>query len=143
MSSDRVLLVDDEEDFLETLAERMRSRGLSVETATSGAAALVLAEEHTFDAVILDLAMPGMSGLETLERLLVIRPGIQVMVLSGRATISDAVEATRLGAIDVLEKPAPIDDLLEHIRAARKRRLEEQERRSQEEINKILLTRGW
>jgi DNA-binding NtrC family response regulator len=143
MSPDRVLLVDDEEDFVETLAERMRARGLEVETAANGSVALRLAEDQMFDAVILDLAMPGMSGLETLQRLLELRPGIQVMLLSGRATIADAVEATRLGAVDVLEKPAPLDELLEHIRTARKRRLKEQERRSQEEIERIMLTRGW
>lgn len=143
MSPDRVLLVDDEEDFVETLAERMRARGLEVETAANGSVALRLAEDQVFDAVILDLAMPGLSGLETLQRLLELRPGIQVMLLSGRATIADAVEATRLGAVDVLEKPAPLDDLLEHIRAARRRRLEEQERRSQEEIERIMLTKGW
>jgi DNA-binding NtrC family response regulator len=121
----------------------MRARGLEVETAANGSVALRLAEDQMFDAVILDLAMPGMSGLETLQRLLELRPGIQVMLLSGRATIADAVEATRLGAVDVLEKPAPLDELLEHIRTARKRRLEEQERRSQEEIERIMLTRGW
>jgi DNA-binding NtrC family response regulator len=143
MSPDRVLLVDDEEDFVETLAERMRARGLAVETAANGSVALRIAEEQVFDAVILDLAMPGMSGLETLQRLLELRPGIQVMLLSGRATIADAVEATRLGAVDVLEKPAPLDELLEHIRAARRRRLEEQERRSRDEIERIMLTKGW
>lgn len=143
MSPDRVLLVDDEVDFVETLAERMRARGLEVETATSGLEAVERVRERTFDAIVLDLAMPGMDGLETLAELREIRPTAQVMVLSGKATVSKAVEATRLGAIDVLEKPAELDELLERIRAARAARIQAEDQRSLAEIEDILATKGW
>ena len=69
MVEGRVLLVDDEEEFVELLAERMRTRGLTVRTAFSGAAALEMAAQETFDAVVLDMVMPGMDGMETLRRL--------------------------------------------------------------------------
>ena len=87
MATDRVLLVDDEVSFLEALAERMRMRGLEVTCASSGKAALNAVEEQTFDAVVLDLAMPGLDGIETLRRLRHQQPELQVMILSGRATV--------------------------------------------------------
>ena len=77
MKPDRVLLVDDEASFLEILAERMRARGLDVTCATSGTEAIRLAQEETYDAVVLDLAMPGLDGLETLRRLRVMQPDWQ------------------------------------------------------------------
>ncbi len=143
MRPDRVLLVDDEETFLEILAERLRSRGLDVTCVTSGEEALEVAEGSPFDAVVLDLAMPGLDGIETLRRLRAAEPDIQVMILSGRATIDTAVEAMRLGAIDILEKPAEVEALVERIRQARAKRLAEQDQTTQEQIEDILRTRGW
>lgn len=143
MTPDRVLLVDDEESFLEVLAERMRSRGLDVTCATSGGQALREADLASFDAVVLDLAMPGLDGLETLRRLREKQPEIQVMILSGRATVQTAVEAIRLGAIDIFEKPTEVDTLVKRIRAARAARLAEQDQATQEQIEEILRTRGW
>jgi len=143
MSPDRVLLVDDEHDFVEVLADRMRSRGLEVETAESGPEAIRSVEERMFDAVVLDLAMPGMDGLETLRRLREIRPTLQVMLLTAKATVPIAVEATRLGAVDVLEKPTELGELLAKIREARAARLQAEDRLSRAEIEEILSTRGW
>ncbi len=143
MRPDRVLLIDDEADFLEILSERMRSRGLEVRCATSGADALRIAETETFDAAVLDLAMPGLDGLETLRRLHEVQPDLQVMILSGRATVKTAVEAIQLGAIDIFEKPTDVETLVERIRAARARRLAEGDRATQGQIDEILKTRGW
>jgi DNA-binding response OmpR family regulator len=143
MTPDRVLLVDDEVDFLDILAERMRSRGLDVTCATSGEQALHEADRGTFDAVVLDLAMPGLDGLETLRRLRETQPEIQVMILSGRATVQTAVEAIHLGAIDIFEKPTDVDTLVKRIRAARAARLAEQDQATQDQIEEILRTRGW
>ena len=78
-------------------------------------------EETKFDAVVLDFAMPGMDGLATLKALLAGTPDLQVLLLTGQATIKTAVEATRLGAVDILEKPLDITTLLEKIREARAR----------------------
>jgi len=143
MRADRVLLVDDEVEFVETLAERMRARGLEVATATNGGEAIVLAERESFDAVVLDLAMPGMDGIETLEHLLRHQPDLQVMLLTGQATVQRAVEATRLGAIEVFEKPTDIETLITKIREARAQRFALVEQRTQQEIEEILRARGW
>jgi DNA-binding response OmpR family regulator len=143
MAMDRVLLVDDEVSFLEALAERMRMRGLEVTCASSGKAALNAIEEQTFDAVVLDLAMPGLDGIETLRRLRHQQPELQVMILSGRATVQTAVEATRLGATDIFEKPTDVETLVQRIRAARAARLAREDEASQEHIDEIMRTKGW
>ena len=140
---DRVLLVDDEVNFLEALAERLRIRGLEVVCATSGREALNAAEEQIFDAVVLDLSMPGLDGIETLRRLRQMRPELQVMILSGRATVQTAVEATRLGATDIFEKPTDVETLVQRIRAARAARLAHEQEIAQEHIDEIMRTKGW
>lgn len=143
MSADRVLLIDDEIDFVETLAERLKTRGLLVETATCGEEGVKKANEGVFHAVILDFAMPGMDGIETLKAIREKNPDLQIMLLTGQATIKAAVEATRLGAVDVLEKPTDITTLLEKIRDARARYFESREQRSEEQVRDILEKRGW
>lgn len=143
MTKDRVLLVDDETSFLEALSERLRIRGLEVVCATSGQEALEKVEETTFDAVILDLAMPGLDGIETLRRLHEMQPELQVMILSGRATVQTAVEATRLGATDIFEKPTDVAVLVERIRSARAARLALEDEKAQEQIDEIMRTKGW
>jgi len=143
MRPDRVLLVDDEESFVEVLAERMRSRGLEVICATSGREALEKANEAAYDAVVLDLAMPGLDGLETLRRLRELQPDLQVMILSGRATVKTAVEAIQLGAIDIFEKPTEVETLVERIRSARAARLAKDDQATREQIDAIMRNRGW
>ena len=143
METWKVLLVDDEVEFAETLAERLRTRGLHVQIATSGEEGVEKAKKTDFQAVVLDLAMPGMDGIETLKALRQHVPDIQVMLLTGQATIKAAVEANRLGAVDVLEKPTDIGTLLEKIREARAKHLAAQEQRSQSQIDDILRRHGW
>jgi DNA-binding NtrC family response regulator len=143
MAEDYILLVDDEVDFVATLAERLRARGLAVETAHSGEEALAKSKLKRPDAVVLDLAMPGMDGIETLTALLADNAELQVMLLTGQATIKTALAATRLGAVDVLEKPIDINTLLEKIREAQARRLLREEERTAAEIDRILRSRGW
>ena len=143
MQADRVLLVDDEVEFVETLAERMRARGLDVETATSGSEALAQVSTHAFDAIVLDLAMPGMDGIETLSRLREIDPDLQIMLLTGQGTVQAAVEATKLGALDVFEKPTDIEVLIEKIKEARANKIMLAEQKSREDIDDILKRRGW
>jgi DNA-binding NtrC family response regulator len=143
MRPDRVLLVDDEESFVEILAERMRSRGLEVSCATSGREALEMAQEAAYDAVVLDLAMPGLDGLETLRRMRELQPDLQVMILSGRATVKTAVEAIQLGAIDIFEKPTEVETLVERIRSARAARLAKDDQATREQIDAIMRNRGW
>jgi DNA-binding NtrC family response regulator len=143
MSDWKVLLVDDEADFVDVLADRLAARDLEVFKANSGAAALALAQERTFDAIVLDMAMPGMNGIETLERLLEINPDLQVILLTGRATLEQAAAAIRTGALDLLEKPAEIDTLVAKIELAATRRWSLEEKRIEERVADIMRKKGW
>jgi DNA-binding NtrC family response regulator len=140
---DRVLLVDDDADFVKTLAKRLSRRGVEVDYATSGEESIEKARKTVYHVVILDLAMPGMDGLETLQELQKRCPGIQIMLLTGQATIQAAVEATRLGAVDVLEKPTDAVTLIEKISEARGKHIAINEGESGDEIEELLRKHGW
>ncbi len=114
-----VLLVDDEEKFLDVLSQRLGVRGVNVDTAASGEEAMVKAKNKSLDAIILDVMMPGMGGIETLKRIRKENPEVQIIMLTGRGTIDKAVEAMKEGAIDFLEKPADINTLIDKITKAR------------------------
>jgi len=118
----KVLLVDDEPEFLEVLGARMRARGIDVELAGSGEQGVAKAADPTIDAIVLDLAMPGMDGLETLRRVLKLDPIHQVIILTGHASLEKGMEAVALGALDVLEKPVPLPVLLDTIEEAARRK---------------------
>jgi len=143
MTEYKVLLVDDEVDFVDVLADRLEARGLRVRKTTSGQEALAAAEETVFDAIVLDMAMPGMNGIETLEGLLEINPDLQVILLTGRATLEQAVAAIRIGALDLLEKPAELDDLVAKIELAATRRWSLEEKRIEEKVSDIMRKKGW
>jgi len=117
-----VLLVDDEEKFLDVLSQRLGTRGLDAVTATSGEEALVKIRNKNFDAIILDITMPGIGGIETLKRIRKENPELQIIMLTGRGSVDKAVEAMKEGAIDFLEKPADIEKLLEKIEMARQKK---------------------
>jgi DNA-binding NtrC family response regulator len=143
MSEEKVLLVDDDPDFLETLSDRMSARGLKVDTATSGPEAIAKVESQPFDAVVLDLLMPGMDGIETLRRMLAANPDIQVILLTGHATIEKGIEAVKVGAADFLEKPADIATLLAKIEDAKTKKVVLLEKRMHEQIEDLLKRKGW
>jgi DNA-binding NtrC family response regulator len=143
MAPDRVLLVDDEVEFVTALAERLQARGLEVDWASNGEEGIAKAREKTYHAIVLDYAMPGLNGVETLKALREFDADIQVMLLTGQATIQAAVEATRLGAVDVLEKPTDVTTLMEKIREARARHVAALEQRSKDQVDDILRKRGW
>lgn len=139
----RVLLIDDEVEFTEVLAERMKTRGLDVDTASNGHEGIDKAKNKYYDAVILDMAMPGMDGIETLKLLLEANPDSQVVLLTGRATVKKSVEALKLGAIEFLEKPANIKQLTEIVIKAQKKKADLFEKRMQDGIAKITKKKGW
>ena len=112
----RVLLVDDEKDFLEIMAERMRARDLEVWTTTSAENALKLVEKNAFAVVIMDLLMPEMDGFKALKLLKALKPEVQIIFLTGNVPAEKCVEAIRLGALDVIEKPADIQALIKIIK---------------------------
>jgi DNA-binding NtrC family response regulator len=139
----KVLLVDDEKEFVDLLGERMSARGMEVSSTTSAADALKIAEEQTFDAIVLDLMMPEMDGLEVLKNLKAKRPELQVILLTGHGTIEKGVEAMRLGAMDFVEKPADLDALTEKIKKAQARKMILVERKVEEKLRDILTHKGW
>jgi DNA-binding NtrC family response regulator len=139
----RVLLVDDEEDFLTMLAERLENRGLKVSTAKKGEDALVEVDEQKFDLIILDLAMPGIDGLETLKRIKGKQPDTEIIMLTGQGTIKTTMEAMKLGAEDFLQKPVDISLLMDRINDAKDKRLLLMQSKSVKEIEKVLHTKGW
>ncbi len=140
---EKVLLVDDEKDFLETMSERMRARDMNVTTTTSPTEALKKVQEESYDAIILDLMMPEMDGLETLKELKKKNPDIQVILLTGHATVQKGVEAMKLGAVDLLEKPADIAVLTEKIKKAHAKKMILVEKKAEEKIRHILAEKGW
>ena len=142
MPEERVLLVDDEPEFTEALSERMESRGVGVDTATSGPEALEKVRSRSYDAIILDLSMPEMDGIETLRRLLEDNPDLQVILLTGYATLEKGIEAVKLGAMDFLEKPAEIQKLMEKIQQAKANRMILVEKRMEEKM-KGIMERKW
>lgn len=126
----RVLLIDDEQDFARAVARRLAKRGVEVELAFDGESGLDILANELHDVVVLDMKMPGMGGLEVLERLKARHPLIQVVLLTGHASMDSAREGMRLGAFDYLLKPCEFDALLGTIREAHGRKLE-QERKIQ------------
>jgi DNA-binding NtrC family response regulator len=138
-----VLLVDDEEQFLRVLSERLANRGLQVDSVTSGEEAVAQVENKNFDAVVLDLAMPGINGIETMKRIKEKRPDLEIIILTGHATVKVGIEAMKLGAEDFLEKPVDLNVLLERIREAKHKRMLDLEKESQNEMKQILKTKSW
>ena len=118
----KVLLIDDDQDFLAILSERLVIRDMDVTTASSAIEAIALVESRPFDAIILDLQMPEMDGLQALERFKTINPNLQIILLTGHATVAKGVQAMKLGAADVLEKPVDIRVLTEKIKKTQEQR---------------------
>ncbi|MGA7278792.1 MAG: response regulator [Desulfocapsaceae bacterium] len=139
----KVLLVDDEEDFVRVLAERLEVRGLEVFTANRGLEAVEMVGRQGFDIVVLDLAMPGMDGLETLKKIKDHDPDIEIVMLSGKGTMRSGVDAIKSGAEDFLEKPVDLAVLLEKIEEAKERRLLTLQRKASEKVSEILEKKGW
>ncbi len=113
-----ILLVDDEKEFVSTLAERLRIRGIHAVEANSGEEALRLLDAEPPQLVVLDVKMPGMSGLEVLKRIKSSHPHIPVVLLTGIGTEQEGTEGLTLGASDFLMKPLQIDELIKRIRSA-------------------------
>jgi DNA-binding NtrC family response regulator len=125
MKEFKVLMVDDEEDFVKTLSERMQMRDLDSDVALDGEQALQRVEDDVPDVMVLDLKMPGIDGLEVLRRVKKAYPQIPVIILTGHGSEKDEAEARRLGAFDYLQKPVDIEKLVKVLRKAYKSRVED------------------
>jgi DNA-binding NtrC family response regulator len=122
MTAMKLLLVDDESDFLHTLLKRMQRRHVDAHGVGSGLAALAWLETHAADVVILDVRMPGMDGIETLREIKRRHPLIEVIMLTGHASMDVAIEGMENGAFDYLMKPMDMDELLYKAEDAFKKR---------------------
>ncbi len=111
----KVMLIDDDQEFLDILKERLEIRGFEVAPFVSAIKALERLQQFSFDVIILDLQMPEMDGLQTLERLSEMAAGLPIILLTAHATVSKGVKAMKLGAADVLEKPVDIRELVKAI----------------------------
>jgi DNA-binding NtrC family response regulator len=134
----RVLIVDDEKDFVEMLSLRLEEIGERVTPAYSGEECLQILEKDNIDVVILDILMPGMDGITTLREIKNRFPLIEVIMLTGHGTTESAVEGMKLGAFDYLLKPAPFEDLTSKLVSARKRKDEQVERIRKAEAKLLL-----
>ena len=134
----RVLLVDDEKEFVETLSERLSLRNYDVTTSLSGDDAVEKVKNHLFDVIILDVLMPGMSGIETLREIKKIKPLIEVIMLTGNATVEAAIEGLKLGALDFLLKPCETEDLVAKIDKACEKKAEQDERIRAAKVEQIV-----
>ena len=139
----KVLLIDDEPQFVEVLAERLEARGFAAQTALTGDEGLAKLQEQEADVVILDVQMPGRDGVETLREIKRIKPLIEVIMLTGHATIESGIQGLKLGAYDYLMKPTDTEDLVAKILRAYARKSEQEERIRRAEIDKIIARRGW
>ena len=141
--SEKVLLVDDEVDFLETLCERMRLRDMDVTTSASPLDAIKKVQEKDYDAIIMDLKMPQMDGLQLLKVLKEKNPDLQIILLTGHATVEKGIEAMKLGATDSLEKPVDLNVLTEKIHKAQAKKMIIVKKHTEEHIKEILKVKGW
>jgi DNA-binding NtrC family response regulator len=123
MEGIRLLLVDDEEDFRTTLANRLKKRKLEVMDAADGFKAIETVRAHPIDVAVVDVKMAGMDGLETLKQIKQINPLIEVIMLTGHASVESGIEGMRLGAFDYLMKPCDINELIMKIEDAYQRKL--------------------
>jgi len=124
----RVLLVDDERDFLEVLIRRLGKRDVDVRGVSSGEEALQYLQAKPIDVAVLDVRMPGMDGLTALRKIKKLDPLIEVIMLTGHASLEVALEGMRAGAFDYLMKPAEIDELLYKIQDAHRAKTIQEEK---------------
>ena len=139
----KVMLVDDEFDFIELLSQRLETRGLKVITVTSGEEALAMIEDLNIDVAVVDFAMPGINGVETLRQIKEKRSDIEVIMLTGQGTIQSGIKAMKYGAIDYLEKPVDLNILMEKIRFAKQQRMLALKKKSADEVKDILTSKSW
>ncbi len=138
----KILIVDDEKDFVEMFSLRLTRQGEKVSVAYSGQEALDLLEKTRIDVVILDIRMPGMDGIETLKRIKASYPLVEVIMLTGHGSTETAVEGMKEGAFDYLLKPADFEDISEKVANAWKRKDEQEERIRKAEARLLLRRTG-
>ncbi|MBI5252363.1 MAG: response regulator [Desulfomonile tiedjei] len=139
----KVLLVDDEAPFVEALAKRLDKRGVTVSTAFSGPEALEkLQEDSRIDVVVLDVKMPGMDGIDALKAIKLAYPLVEVVMLTGHATVESAIEGMKLGALDYLMKPCEMEILMTKLQEAKAKKSKQEDKIAEARAMNIALRRG-
>lgn len=134
-SKPKVLIVDDEERFRTTLGKLLTIKGVDAKTLGSGREALEELKINAYDVILLDVKMPEMNGIEALAEIKKIDPSIEVIILTGHASVDVAVEIMRLGGYEYLLKPCPIEELMDKIDTAYERKLAREERLRKKEAS--------
>jgi DNA-binding NtrC family response regulator len=143
MLSTVVLLVDDEVPFVEAMTRRLTKRGLDVKNAFSGEEALqALKKLKHVDVIILDVKMPGMDGLEALTEIKKAHPIVEVIMLTGHATVETAIEGMKRGAFDYLMKPCDMDVLMKKLEEAKKKKFTHEQKIMEAQAMNIAMRRG-
>jgi DNA-binding NtrC family response regulator len=133
----KILLVDDEVKFLQAVAERLSIKGFDVTTATNGDEAIDAANQGGFDVAVVDLQMPGTDGAQVLKILKQNHKFIEIIMLTGHATVDSAVECTKLGAFKYLEKPYDFEKLVEALKEAYQARMHKKFESNQKRMEAI------
>jgi len=139
----KLLMVDDEVKFLESISKRLVLKNFDVTTAVNGKEAIESAEKGFFDVAVVDFQMPGMDGAQVLRTLKEKHKYLEIIMLTGHATVDSAVECTKLGAFKYLEKPYDFENLVETIQEAYEARLKkkfEHNQKRMEEIQKLSIS---
>ena len=138
-----VMLVDDEVPFVETMTKRLEKRDIRVISAHSGEESLeMLSKNRNLDVVILDVKMPGMDGIETLKEIKKHYPLLEVVMLTGHATVETAIQGMKQGAYDYLLKPCEIEDLLRKVEEATQKKRDHEEKIKEARVKEALSTHG-
>ena len=143
MENARILLVDDETDFTDTMSQLLRTRGYRVTAVNGGEGAIKALGQEKYDVMVLDLKMPGMDGMATLKEAKKLELFTETLILTGHATVDTALEAIKLGAYDYLTKPCDIDELVQKIQGASKKKDAAENQESSKEIDRIVEGKGF
>jgi DNA-binding NtrC family response regulator len=134
----KILIVDDEVKFLDSIAQRLELRDFDVTKSTNGEEAIEIAKTEKFDLALLDLKMPGLDGREALKILKNEHKFLEVIILTGHGSLDSAVECTKLGAFSYLPKPYELENLLEVLRQAYEARLRKKFEADQARLEKMM-----
>jgi DNA-binding NtrC family response regulator len=142
MSEVKIMLVDDEKPFVETRMKRLKKRGIEVVPAYDGLEALDCLEKNSgIEVVILDIKMPKMDGMTALKEIKSKFPLVEVIMLTGHATIETGIEGMKMGAFDYLMKPCDTEELIVKVNEAAKRKRDQEEKIMEARIQAITLRR--
>ena len=140
MTAPFIMLVDDEVSFVETMAKRLGMRNIETISAFSGEECLETLKTHqTLDVIVLDVKMPGMDGIETLKKIKKEFPLIEVIMLTGHATVESGIDGMKLGAYDFLMKPCDIEELVGKLEEATKKKRAHEAKIKDAERKELLL----